>query len=1293
MVLIYCVVVFIGAVQAGLWDPALLNADFETPDTGGTWSQNVNDWYKQSWWGSFVEDEGGGGIPDTPYGLQWGGVAADAMFQQIGTFDGDWDLSVSSLLGHRANNPQGDVTISIWIGGDVTVLDDYDPLSDGGTYYTLGDVGATQVDSVTLLDPYTGSPGTEDVTTLAGTLKTGTSGTVGTPLWIQIETTGKVWVDNITIDGTPANKALLVYPTPSGTDYVPVDAYLEWGSPPITPNYYDLWFGDPNVLSPLGWTKKLDKQNQTEYDPPNGPGSGNMAFKTTYYWRVDAYEPNTVGEILREGNLWSFTTVPDYPIILSQPQSVTVAASDTAVITVGGLNLTTAQWYKDGGIMTGETSTTLTIGPPVLIGDEAAYHCVVGDGNPAKDVLSASARLWTKRLIGHWEFEDDLTDEVGDWPGTFVDPNTDPPLRPVPVAVYESNGVYGKALELSGIGIVLISDSNEFFNFYPLGYTVSAWVKNPNAGWGALAGKQNRGRTPDRGWVLNHNGDTAHSTMRQTAVHDYGANVGLMDGDWHIVTGVFDPISTNDKQIKCYVDGQLVANSGIEVISGITGSVAHMVIGAEGPDGASPLTGLLDDVRLYSYNLPSFEVLGLYGTPIISEHPVNQTISAGLTATLTVSAYSNPVVPETGGYEWYKDDVAVSGGKYSGWDSNTLTISDFQVSEEGAYYCVVGNGDPAKNVASEAAFLRTERLVGHWKLDDASGTTADDSSPSSPPNTGTVKGTDDGPPAWTTGNDGGALSFNGIPEPNEYTDYVDCGSHFSLKPTAQVTVSAWYNTAEYTYYGQIAGFAFDSGASESGYSIMTELDGYIGFWITGSSGVGDYLWTSDVPAVPTGWTHVAGTYDGTTMKLYVNGAEKATSTDQSGDIDYDHVNSFKVGLYQAEAWWLPYAGDIDDVRVYNYGRTASQILSDYGKPIITEQPVNQTISAGLTATLSVSAYGSPAVPETGYVWYKDDVPVSGGKYSGEDSNTLTIGDFQVGEEGAYYCDVTNSNDTVTSEAANLILPQLVSHWTFDTGDNLTDTVGSNDGSAFGADGPTYDPSGIVGDQAIVLDGTEPNDVVVVPYAYGLNSTQFTVTLWAKVAGGSETWRSPLCSRSEGGGHTRGFNLYASMYDTWQFWSGNIGGYLWDSTGSAPVVEGEWVFLVATYDATTLVKQLYVNGELDGEQTLTTPIPLNPSPNALQIGGNGYSDSVTGALFNGSIDDVKVYGYVLDAYDIAEEYVGIVPTASVCPDKITGLDYDYDGDCDVDIADFALFAAKWDNCNRVAGVSSGLFNCN
>ena len=965
VLLICCVVIFGGAVRAGLWEPALLNPSFESVENGagpsGNWGYVIDDWYQnvteasvQAYW------ETASNIGLVGDGLLWAGTNAGSRFYQaIGNYDGDETLTINMLIGARGGSwPTAGGVVSIYAGGLESGAGDGVELS--------GIAGVSLLDTITVF-PADGTEVSTNVYDVSVELSTGTGTTEADLLWLEFGTDGgRGYFDNITIETDVVNKAVLVSPTPSGVEFVPVDANLVWGPPPITPNYYDLWFGDPNTESwgsGLGWVKKLDKQNQTEYDAPS-----NLAFETKYYWRVDAYEPNTVGEILREGNLWSFTTAPNLPIILSQPQSVTVAATDTAVFTVGGVNLVTAQWYKDGGLLSGETSTTLTVNN-VQLGDEGYYDCIVGTGNSADDTVTAPARLWIKRLIGHWKFEDNLTDEVGDWPGTFVDPNTASPLPPVPVAVYETNGFDGKCLDLPGTGDhVLISDSNEFFNFYPLGYTVSAWVKNPNAGWGAIAGKQNRGRSPDRGWVLNHSSDTAYSTLRQTTYHDYGANVGLMDGDWHLVTGVFDPISTNDGQVKCYVDGQVVADSGTEVISGITGSVAHMVIGAEGPDGRSPLTGLVDEVRLYSHDLTVTKILELYGKPIITEQPQNQTITAGLTATLTVSAVGKP--PLT--YEWFDD-------------------------------------------------------------------------------TGT------------------------------------------LKPDA-------------------------------------------------------------------------------------------------------------------------------------------------------------------------------------------------GKYSGTDSNTLTVTNFQADEQGAYYCQVSTTTDTVTSETANLILPQLVSHWTFDTGDNLNDTVGSNHGSAFGPSGPTYDPSGIVGDRAIVLDGTEPNDVVVVPYAYGLNSTQFTVSLWAKVAGGAGTYRAPLDSRSEDGTQTYGFNLYASNGDTWSFWSGIPDTLNWNGIGSAPVVEDEWAFLVMTYDATTQIKQLYVNGELDGEQTV--PLPVNPSPNALGIGGRADG----GALFNGSIDDVKVYGYVLGAYDIADEYVGIVPTASVCPDKFTDLDYDYDGDCDVDIADFAEFAAKWDNCNRVAGTGSGLFDC-
>jgi hypothetical protein len=191
-------------VNAGLWSPPVENASFESPVTGGAWSQIVDNWYKQSYWGSFVESELGGGIPDTPDGDQWGGVAGDAMFQQIGTYEENLDLPIQVLLGCRAGNTFGDFTASVWAGGDTALLADYDPWA---VYHTLTEIGATQIDSYTLPDPWAGSP-VEDTLLYTATLNTGTGGTAGTPLWIQVETTGKSWIDSVVVP-EPATIALL----------------------------------------------------------------------------------------------------------------------------------------------------------------------------------------------------------------------------------------------------------------------------------------------------------------------------------------------------------------------------------------------------------------------------------------------------------------------------------------------------------------------------------------------------------------------------------------------------------------------------------------------------------------------------------------------------------------------------------------------------------------------------------------------------------------------------------------------------------------------------------------------------------------------------------------------------------------------------------------------------------------------------------------------------------------------------------------------------------------------------
>ncbi len=549
-------------------------------------------------------------------------------------------------------------------------------------------------------------------------------------------------------------------------------------------------------------------------------------------------------------------------------------------------------------------------------------------------------------------------------------------------------------------------------------------------------------------------------------------------------------------------------------------------------------------------------------------------------------------------------------------------------------------------------------------------------------------GTNDGAPVWTTSEIDGALSFDGNKDAGAYptrgagdpnTDYVDCGSNYTLKPAA-VTVSAWYKTDGYRYYGQLAGIAFDSGASEGGYSILVDNLGgnNVKFWLAGSDGSGRYIQSSNVPPTPTGWAHVAATYDGTTMRLYVNGAEEATSTLESGNITYGSVESFKIGLYESSNWWEPFEGEIDDVQVYNYALTDADIVDIYGLPMIEDNPNNTTVAAGEDATFSISATG-PTGSTLYYQWYKDG---STAVSSPSTSPVLTISGVVIGDEGAYHCDVAKNalmSSAVSSEAANLLTERLISHWTFEIGDDLDDVEASdpnyNHGVPFGPSGPSYG-AGKVGDRALSLSGSEPNEVVVVPHAYELNSIKSTIALWAKVEGGDGTWRAPWNSRSESGVFspltTAGANLYASTGDTWQYWTADVDGYWWSAVGWAPITNDVWVFLVATYDAETLEKKLYVDGELYDETTLGAPYRLNPSPNDLGIGGSAQG----GAIFNGLIDDVMIYSYALDEYEVAELYGAVETGWWACLDPMM---FDTNDDCIVTLIDFAEFAANMMDC--------------
>jgi chitodextrinase len=84
------------------------------------------------------------------------------------------------------------------------------------------------------------------------------------------------------------------------------------------------------------------------------------------------------------------------------------------------------------------------------------------------------------------------------------------------------------------------------------------------------------------------------------------------------------------------------------------------------------------------------------------------------------------------------------------------------------------------------------------------------------------------------------------------------------------------------------------------------------------------------PLLPLGsWTHLATTYDGTTLRFYVNGSQVA-SIAYGGPIT---TSSGALRIGGDSMWGEYFNGLIDEMRIYNYALSASQIQTDMNTPL------------------------------------------------------------------------------------------------------------------------------------------------------------------------------------------------------------------------------------------------------------------------------------------------------------------------------------------------------------------------
>ena len=77
------------------------------------------------------------------------------------------------------------------------------------------------------------------------------------------------------------------------------------------------------------------------------------------------------------------------------------------------------------------------------------------------------------------------------------------------------------------------------------------------------------------------------------------------------------------------------------------------------------------------------------------------------------------------------------------------------------------------------------------------------------------------------------------------------------------------------------------------------------------------------------WHHIAGTYDGRQMCLYVDGRLAAVSDAESGLINYPNKRSWSIGAYHDDNEHFPLTGALHEIRIYSAALGADSIRTHF----------------------------------------------------------------------------------------------------------------------------------------------------------------------------------------------------------------------------------------------------------------------------------------------------------------------------------------------------------------------------
>ena len=590
-------------------------------------------------------------------------------------------------------------------------------------------------------------------------------------------------------------------------------------------------------------------------------------------------------------------------------------------------------------------------------------------------------------------------------------------------AAIVSGGVIGKALKLDGDGDYFeVADSASLDINKAI--TLSAWI-NPSKieGWKRIVAKShssNEAPYTMYGLMFDNNKHLRMEIASKGVQKKVNGVTEIPLNSWTHVAGVYDG-GVMTIYVNGYLDNYIYNPSGVIDTNNIPLSIGSSNYGSD------YFSGMIDEIRIYNKAFGASDIRQIYES--------EKSYASGL----------GPQCAQT---------CPEIGKECGNWDNNC----------GGAVSCSCTSG----NCVNGKCIQLGGELLGYWKLDaypqTDRGNVVDSSGNSNNGTFFSFEGDDEGEAnpnkAVLPGQVYNALSFDGT------DDYAKIDNANILGGTDKATVMAWINLKGYAAMHQspIVVDRESDGKNDFQFMVRPETDDKkhkLTFAIWNSSdGQGRAISTEDVPLNT--WTFVAGTYDGTRVKVYINGIESSnTAENPSFNTPIaSKSNDLRIGgdVFNGVDNNIEFNGTIDEVAIFNKSLSAEEIAKYY------ENSLNRRNY--------FDDIGPACIPQS---------CAEMGKYCGSWSDGCGGNILNCGECTNGICGATGSCTSLEGQSA-------VGYWRFE--DNFEDTLKGINGVVEGEISFVDGKSG----KAISLSG-EGQYVNLPGFANKIPSDEITIMTW------------------------------------------------------------------------------------------------------------------------------------------------------------------------------------------------------